>query len=152
MNNVLSPYECKLLIYLTEKHGYHPLYSALNGKTNRTNTRVIIDDQSLSNLCFQRIKSYLPSIYKINGQIWKIHGLNSRFRFCKYVKGQQFKIHHDGRNGIKGQNIASFYTINIYLNDGDNDFVGGKTIFYNFNNKYNKRNKNDEPNMLNQVL
>ena len=141
LHHVLSKDECKLLIYLTEKHGYHPLGSTLKGKTNRTNTRVIIDDPSLSNLLFERVKSYLPSIYKIHGQIWKIHGLNSRFRFCKYKSGQQFKMHHDGRNGIKGQNIASFYTVNIYLNDGDKDFDGGRTIFYDKTAKHKDKQK-----------
>eukprot|EP01084_Bolivina_argentea_P057197 104549_1 len=139
LKNVLTKTECKTLIFLSESHGYCPIFSALNGKTNRTNTRMIINDKSLTNILFERIKIYLPNIYKVNGQTWQLVGLNERFRFCKYISNQQFKLHHDGRNGIKGQNIASFYTINIYLNNGNgNHFTGGNTIFY----EYNKSNSN----------
>ena len=73
---------------------------------------------------YERIKAFLPKQYKINGQLWKLHGLNERFRFCKYTENQQFNIHHDKK-------LASFYTVNIYLNDGNKEYIGGKTIFYN---------------------
>eukprot|EP00483_Globobulimina_turgida_P005908 UN05918 len=59
LENVLSKNECQTLIFLSESHGYCPLFSALNGKTNRTNTRMIIDDKSLSILLYERIKCYL---------------------------------------------------------------------------------------------
>ncbi len=79
---------------------------------------------------------FLPKTYKINGKIWKLCGLNSRIRFCKYTSGQHFDIHNDKRVELPNENKASFYTVNIYLNNGFMDFEGGRTIFYSSNSKW----------------
>eukprot|EP00483_Globobulimina_turgida_P005254 UN05264 len=61
-------------------------------------------------------------------------GLNERFRCCKYVKGQLFGMHCDARY-FRHSKEKSFYTVNIYLNDGRKDFTGGRTCFFNPNKK-----------------
>ena len=56
---------------------------------------------------------------------------SERFRWCKYVKGQHFEKHVDARF-TRSDNEKSFYTVNVYLNDGTKDFSGGRTRFFNF--------------------
>ena len=58
-----------------------------------------------------------------------ICGLNERFIFCRYCPGQNFETHSNGQCE-KNENEKSFYTVNIYLNDGMEDFKGGRTLFY----------------------
>ena len=55
---------------------------------------------------------------------------SERFRWCKYVKGQRFGQHCDARF-IRSALEESFYTVNVYLNDGKKDFSGGRTRFFN---------------------
>ena len=85
LSNVFSVQECQKMIYLSECHGYVQLLSASKGKTFRTNTRVIIEDKSLAQLLYHRIKMFLPTTYKMYGKVWEIDGLNGRFRFCKWT-------------------------------------------------------------------
>ena len=134
LSHVFSKNDCNKLIHLSECHGYSMLVGASRGKKYRTNTRMITDDESLCDLLFERIKQFLPKTYKIHGQRWKLCGLNQRFRFCKYTQGQQFEMHCDKRAvcpQYTAEHKASFYTVNIYLNDGLLDYKGGKTLFFN---------------------
>ncbi|KAL6069453.1 Prolyl 4hydroxylase, alpha subunit [Balamuthia mandrillaris] len=113
LHNVLSPSECEQLISWTEKKGYrntgyHPGY--------RSNTRVIIDDEDLMQLIWQRVKSFVPSTWGYEDFTWDAVGLNERWRFCRYVKGQHFDAHNDAcfRRSDKER---SFLTFMLYLND-----------------------------------
>lgn len=123
LRNVLSPEECEFYIKETEKigyedcHGYHPKY--------RSNKRIIICDENLAEIVYERVKKFLPEEYEYNDQNWTIQGMNERFRWCRYFPGQHFGAHFDGffqRN----KDERSFYTFMIYLNG---DFEGGATNF-----------------------
>ena len=63
------------------------------------------------------------------GLLFIAHLIESeRFRWCKYVEGQKFGMHVDARF-VRHAQEKSFYTVNVYLNDGK-DFEGGQTRFY----------------------
>ena len=73
-------------------------------------------------------------------KIFKLLGLNNRFRFYRYSKGDYFKPHTDGSwphskiiNGefvddAYGDGRESAMTFLILLSD---DYDGGETVFYN---------------------
>jgi len=116
--NVLTPEECTHLIEQSEelgykRTGYSPSY--------RSNTRIIIEDLELTDLIWNRIKSFLPT--EFHG--WEIVGLNERWRFCRYVEGQHFGAHNDACY-VRGTYERSFLTAMLYLNGG---FEGGCTNF-----------------------
>jgi len=92
--NVFTSEECSEWIKLTEQRGYVPaLVNVGTGEVLmsdfRNNDRCIIDDIPMANLLFERIKSYLPEIWKG----YKIVGLNERLRFLRYDPGQKFEPH-----------------------------------------------------------
>eukprot|EP01080_Neovahlkampfia_damariscottae_P008677 gene8677-624_t len=114
LKNVLSPEECQHFIKETEEigfqklYGYHPSY--------RNNTRIIIQDDDLVQVIFNRIKKFVPqTVTDEQGKIWELVGMNERFRWCKYVKGQHFSPHFDAhfQRNLKEK---SFFTFMIYLN------------------------------------
>merc|ERR1711997_220808 len=98
-------------------------------KSYRSNTRMITEDAALANKLYQRVRQCCPETYTFDNQTWRICGLNERFRWCKYVKGQRFGTHCDA-NFMRSINEQSLYTLNIYLNDGEKDFAGGRTCFF----------------------
>ena len=132
LSNVLSPSECESLIHLSERHGYVSLISAERGSTGRTNTRVLTDDKSLADMLYERVREFLPKSYRLRDGEWDLIGLNSRFRWCKYVKGQSFKrIHCDKWVDLPElPDQHSFYSVNIYLNEHGTCYSGGRTIIY----------------------
>merc|ERR1712228_512088 len=124
---LFSPSECAKLIELCEMYGFE---DAGYPQEYRSNTRLITQDDALADVLYERIKQCCPQKYKCDGGMWQICGLNERFRWCKYIKGQKFDRHYDGRF-IRNSKEKSFYTVNIYMNDGYNDFGDGRTCFFN---------------------
>jgi len=124
---LLSPTEAAKCVELCEVRGFEDCGYP---KGYRSNTRMITTDPGLSEVLYQRIKACCPPTYECEGAIWEICGLNERFRWCKYVKGQRFGIHCDA---VFARSLTekSFYTVNIYLNCGKTEFEGGRTCFYN---------------------
>ncbi|OUS26936.1 hypothetical protein A9Q99_17135 [Gammaproteobacteria bacterium 45_16_T64] len=90
----------------------------------RNNTRVIIDRADMADQMWRLCRDYMFDEFK--GRI--AIGLNERFRFYRYDKGEQFDWHHDGYyerdNGERSQ-----FTLMFYLND---DYIGGTTDFGEF--------------------
>ena len=123
---IFSPAECNKLIELCEMYGFE---DAGYPKGYRSNTRMITNDPVFMQELYARIKQCCPATYKDDGIEWKICGLNERFRWCKYVKGQLFGMHCDTRF-VRNDKEKSFYTVNVYLNDGKKDFGGGRTCFF----------------------
>eukprot|EP01084_Bolivina_argentea_P119743 212287_1 len=109
-----SPTESEKLIQLCELYGFEDCGYP---KGYRSNTRLITSDELLANNLYERIKLVCPKRYECDDTIWEICGLNERFRCCKYVKGQKFGMHCDARY-VRNRKEKSFYTVNIYLNDG----------------------------------
>jgi len=126
--SVLSPDECRKLVELCELYGFEDCgYPA----HYRSNTRMITQDAALAAKLYERVQQCCPKEYTFNDQTWRICGLNERFRWCKYVKGERFGTHTDA-NFTRSETEQSLYTVNIYLNDGEKEFAGGRTRFYNY--------------------
>ncbi|MBF5045853.1 MULTISPECIES: 2OG-Fe(II) oxygenase [Myxococcaceae] len=95
----------------------------------RDNDRLVRDDAGLAERLFARLRPLLPAqLEDAQGRHWRLHGLNPRFRYCRYREGQRFCIHQDGawspRPGVRSQ-----LTLMLYLNDA-RDFRGGHTRYY----------------------
>lgn len=83
LSNVLTPEECKALIELSEKRGFEKAETFCHYYRDRYNDRLISDDKYFTDFIWNRVKSFMPE--KCDG--WDLHSLNYRWRFCKYLKG-----------------------------------------------------------------
>jgi hypothetical protein len=98
------------------------------------NERLVIDDDDLSSILFEKVKPYLPQTIEVNSTIqtenglWTLSQLNNRLRFCKYSANQYFHRHLDGIH-YRSETEQSKLTFMIYLNNAD-EFEGGRTLFY----------------------
>jgi prolyl 4-hydroxylase len=124
IEDLLSKEECKKLIekahqVKTDDKG-NKSWHAPKDNTGQY-MRVVMIDEELSTLLWERIKDVLEDNYKK----YKLEFLNPYFRFSKYSKGGMFPIHCDGKN-YQGD-CEALYTLNIFLND---DFEGGATDFF----------------------
>ena len=126
---ILSEEESGKLIKLTEGIQYGPCGYP---KHYRSNSRIIVNDPKLADLLYSRIKKIAPAKVEKSGLRWDICGLNERFRYCRYIKGQHFGTHCDAKFTRRSDEM-SFYTVNIYLNEHIKEFTGGRTIFYDYN-------------------
>lgn len=139
IRNLFTPEECAEFIRVSEEAGYDdaPISTgrgAVLRKDIRNNDRVMIDDPTLGAVLFARAEPFLPP----NFLIWTPVGLNERFRYYRYTKGQKFDWHFDGPF-TRDTGESSKLTFMIYLNDG---FVGGETVF---NLKRHGGVRNDDP-------
>ncbi len=94
----------------------------------RDNDRWVKDDPGLAADLFARMRHVLPpTLVDAEGARWRLHGLNERFRFCRYRDGQRFRIHQDGAHadGLRRSQL----TLQIYLG-GAAELAGGRTRFY----------------------
>lgn len=100
----------------------------------RNNDRFVINDDGLADGLFQKVRSYLPETIEVDTTIpaergvWRLMGLNSRLRFCKYSTNQYFHRHLDGVH-YRSDTVQSKLTFMIYLN-GAEEFKGGRTLFF----------------------
>jgi WD40 repeat protein len=128
--NVLSESECEHFIKETEHvqyedlYGYHPSY--------RSNKRVIVQDDELANLVFERVKNYVPKSIDRESFSWESYSVNPHWRFCRYYPGQHFSPHIDGHYEVD-RDHRSWFTFMIYLNGG---FEGGATNFLKMRSKH----------------
>lgn len=127
LHGFFSPDECAEYVRLSEGVGYDdaPISTgrgAVIRKDVRNNDRVMIDDPTLAAVLYDRAEPFLPA----NFLIWKPVGLNERFRYYRYTKGQKFDWHFDGAFTRPDGLESSKLTFMVYLNDG---FVGGETVF-----------------------
>lgn len=130
---LLNKDECEQLLSGDIKNSFQKAIS--NYPTYyRNNDRLVIDDNDLSKLLFEKVKPYLPEVIKTNSNIqaengtWHLKELNDRLRFCKYSANQYFHRHLDGIH-YRSEHIQSKLTFMIYLN-GASEFEGGRTLFY----------------------
>lgn len=95
----------------------------------RSNDRLVCDDAELAQALFAKLGEYLPAqLTTADGTTFRLCGLNSRFRFCRYRGGQGFRVHQDGAH-CEGDAQQSLLTLQVYLDD-DSARVGGQTRFY----------------------
>lgn len=97
--NVFTPEQCQQWIDLTEQRGYGQALVNVGGGMQVLNTdfrnsdRCIIDDPSMAETLFERIKGFLPPTWKG----YRLVGLNERLRFLRYGPGQKFEAHYGKR-------------------------------------------------------
>jgi len=95
----------------------------------RSNDRRVCDDAQLAQALFAELGAFLPAqLTTADGATFRLCGLNSRFRFCRYRHGQGFRIHQDGAH-CEGDDKQSLLTLQVYLDD-DPARAGGQTRFY----------------------
>jgi prolyl 4-hydroxylase len=123
---VLDAAECSEMIARAESGGFDvaPINAAGGVRVvrdTRNNDRVMIDDELLAAMLWQRIRDEAPVM--LEGR--QARGLNERFRFYRYTRGQKFDWHSDG-SFERGNGERSFLTFMVYLNEG---YTGGETKF-----------------------
>mmetsp|Transcript_14877 Transcript_14877/g.15594 ORF Transcript_14877/g.15594 Transcript_14877/m.15594 type:complete len:277 (+) Transcript_14877:52-882(+) len=138
IDNLLSKEECQRIINTSNEVGF--------GKTNypkhyRGNLRLIVNDNKLAEVLWERIVNFVPQTVIEDGSTWTSYGLNDCWRLAKYYSGDRFGAHVDAYF-LKTINEKSMYTVNIYLN-GDGDFVGGSTRFYQSVDRKSRKNGSD---------
>ncbi|XP_070576971.1 uncharacterized protein [Ptychodera flava] len=127
IDNVFTKEECDEFIKKAEKIGFTQAKINIGGGRERlapgmrNNYRCYIDSFEESERIWERVKQFVP-------KIWKGHralGLNERLRVLRYDAGQRFAPHWDGmyerENGER-----SYITLQLYLNEA---FGGGCTTF-----------------------
>eukprot|EP00026_Physarum_polycephalum_P003113 Phypoly_transcript_03122.p1 GENE.Phypoly_transcript_03122~~Phypoly_transcript_03122.p1 ORF type:complete len:808 (+),score=113.84 Phypoly_transcript_03122:95-2518(+) len=133
ISEALSPEECKKCIDSAEALGYKSVdweYS----KSYRDCDRVVVKDENLAQIIWQRLKSCLtPDDFRGmrpfgfgNDGNWIPIGINECIRYTRYKPGHKFKPHRDG-GFVLTNDVRSVFTVMIYLNDG---FSGGETNFF----------------------
>ena len=124
--NFLPHDVCDKWISDIEAEGFEPalvngIHGAIRRPEIRDNDRLIRDDPVTGQALYQSLYPYLSKTFRKR----QVIGLNERFRFYRYDKGQKFDWHQDGyferKNGERSQ-----FTFMVYLND---DFEGGATSF-----------------------
>ncbi|MEW6736802.1 MAG: hypothetical protein AB1489_36275, partial [Acidobacteriota bacterium] len=93
LRDVLSANECEVLIMRAEEVGFStaPVIteSGFDYRLDiRNNSRIIVDDQALADMLWQRVNPFIAQAYAG----LKVTGLNERFRFYRYDLGQRFAI------------------------------------------------------------
>jgi len=124
--NFFTPEMCAQYIQQYEDQGFEEAKvnfgkRAISLRSVRNNERIIEDNPRLAAELWERIKPFVPA----ENSNAVACGLNERFRFYKYVPGQEFKAHQDG-SYIRNTNEWSVFTFMVYLNEG---MEGGATIF-----------------------
>jgi predicted 2-oxoglutarate/Fe(II)-dependent dioxygenase YbiX len=147
--NVFTQQECENFIKQTEELGYLEDAAVSLPRSVRHNDNItwVVDDLT-HDIIWNRCKDYMID----NKEIFygkKTLGINKRFRFYKYSKGDFFKLHSDGSwpgsRVVNKELITDFYkdrysqmTFLILLSE---DFQGGETQFV--------VNKNGEKELVN---
>ena len=132
--NLFSREECNDLITASEDTNECGYGTTDYPKQYRGNLRLIITDYSLTNIVWERVKSFVPPTVTLHGFQWEAIGLNECWRLSKYNPGDRFQGHCDA-NFVRNDIEMSMFTLNTYMNDvGDiNEDAGGRTRFYKSN-------------------
>jgi hypothetical protein len=134
--NVLSDEECDRFVLISEALGYHgdaPV--SLSRSIRHNNNFNWIVDESVDGPIWDRCRSFF-GVSLFDGR-WPL-GLNARFRFYRYIRGDFFDPHTDGAwpgsRIVDGQLVTDAYgdrlsqmTALIFLSDG---YEGGRTLFH----------------------
>ncbi len=151
--NVLSRDECRRFIELTESLGYLPdaAVSLPRSVRHNHNATWVVDEQT-DGIIWRRCQDF-TTVDRGFFEDKKALGLNARFRFYRYERGDFFKPHTDGAwpgsRAIGRQLIPNAYpdrfsqmSVLLFLSDG---FEGGDTLFLvNENNSSRPARNQDE--------
>ncbi|MBN3563803.1 2OG-Fe(II) oxygenase [Aliamphritea spongicola] len=144
LHNVLSKEECERFIQLTESLGYLEDAAVSLPRQVRHNHNVTwVVDELTDGILWQRVHTLMGDPGNVfSGK--KPVGINARFRFYRYEKGDYFKRHTDGdwpgSRVVNNQLLHDAYpdrwsrmTFLILLSE---DFEGGATQFWVRNHDY----------------
>lgn len=129
IEDFMTPEECLKHITRAETVGFDdaPINTGFGFtimKSVRDNTRVMLDDHALAAELWPRLQPHLPARLGF----WEPIGLNERWRWYRYDRGEKFAPHLDGAFQ-RDNGECSRLTFMVYLNDG---FEGGATIFHEY--------------------
>ncbi|MGR6871640.1 oxidoreductase [Pseudomonas sp. HK3] len=135
--NVLTKEECQQFINITESLGYLPDAAVSLPRHVRHNDNVTwVADELTIDTIWQRCQPLFTDDQNIfNGS--KALGLNGRFRFYRYKKGDFFKTHTDGawpgsrviNEQLHGDAFGDRFSQMTFLIFLTEDFEGGNTQF-----------------------
>ena len=128
VNELLSLEDCRAFIAQAEEQRSYRAMAADYPSSYRDNDRLMLDSPALAASLFDPLQPRLPKSLERGNTVWRLQGLNSRFRGCRYSNGQHFTRHRDGAYQ-DSQGARSFLTVMLYLNDAS-EFQGGETRFY----------------------
>jgi hypothetical protein len=135
LHGCLSRQECQTLISVCEETGFQQAKDYCFRYNNRFNDRMMTDDDRLAEFLWKRIGPFVPDHVTDGFEVeWRVKGLNSRFRICRYYRGHYFGAHLDGEFYASDRE-KSFLTCMLYLNDKGSDFEGGETRFLDISSK-----------------
>lgn len=125
VESFLSSEECDSLVELSESIGFKSAdVQTKSGRqllaSIRNNERVDYQSDELAETYWRRLEKLGLPCYEGKNAI----ALSPYFRFYKYLPGQKFNMHKDGRQRV-GAN-ETLYTFLVYLNEG---CIGGETLF-----------------------
>ncbi|MDX2322036.1 MAG: 2OG-Fe(II) oxygenase [Moritella sp.] len=135
--NVFSPEECQRLIQVSESMGYlADAAVSLPREVRHNDSLTWVVDEQTDRIIWDRVKHLMTDDEGVFANKLAL-GINARFRFYRYSKGDYFKPHSDGSwpgsRVINNELIADAYgdrfsqmTFLILLTD---DFEGGATRF-----------------------
>jgi len=99
-------------------------HSRLHTGARRHSATRMIEDPSFASVVQSRLEGQVPTEI-IGGR--KYGGVGESFLVSRYVPGQYFAPHFDGRgSGMNNETQCSEFTVVVYLSD---DFVGGATHY-----------------------
>jgi predicted 2-oxoglutarate/Fe(II)-dependent dioxygenase YbiX len=136
LHDVMSPKECKSLVEAARVIGFTHAGLAVGEDVYRVNLavrnnlRVVIDDTSLANVLWPRVRANVDARHE--GAV--ATGLNWRFRVYEYQTGQRYFPHYDVRMQLPAGETR--YSVVIFLNT---DFEGGETRFFEEKAKASRR-------------
>lgn len=145
--NVLSSEECQRLIDITESLQFNPDAAVSLPRSVRHNDSLTwVIDETTESIIWNRCKNIMATGIEAISGLAPV-GINARFRFYKYAKGDFFKPHTDGAwpgsKIIDGKNVFNAYedrysqmTFLILLSE---NFQGGDTQFILDNEQVNIR-------------
>ena len=138
LDNVFTKEECECLIKLSEEipENYEIAKVSYDeeqiiDKSYRNNKRWLNFDKKLAETFFEKIKLYIPIEFEGN----PVSCLNERLSFLKYSPGEYFKPHEDGYYIRPDNSEMSYLTLQIYLNDLDEEDGGSTTFIEDIYNK-----------------
>ena len=125
IERLFSEEECARLVRAADSVGFG---RTTYPKSYRGNLRLITVDFSLAELCWQRLRSFVPAQIEMDGEVYEAVGLNECWRLAKYHVGDRFGAHVDACFE-RSPHELSLYTVNVYMNAVPPE-AGGATRFF----------------------
>ena len=140
IDNVLSKAQCDEIVSTSKEQYFQDMSNKYNPKTRRNNSKLLVIDQGLSEILWNRLESVISKLIEeydipcrplgfdvLRGN-WELAGMNNAIRINKYsrMKREFFAPHKDAQYWPSGDE-RSVFSLVIYLNQG---FKGGETCFY----------------------